>query len=43
VDAATLAYAKSMNQGKYGSAPSAAQVQHDAPWAANGYASAINR
>jgi prepilin-type N-terminal cleavage/methylation domain-containing protein/prepilin-type processing-associated H-X9-DG protein len=41
-DAATLAYALSMNQSKYGSAPSAAQVSHDAPWCAKGYASKIN-
>ena len=40
---ATVAYARSMDQGKYGSAPSAAQVKDDAPWAAKGYASAINR
>jgi prepilin-type N-terminal cleavage/methylation domain-containing protein len=43
VDAATLAYALSMNQSKYGSSPSAAQVKNDAPWAARGFASAINR
>jgi len=42
VDAATLAYAKSMDQGKFGNAPSAAAVSHDAPWAARGYASTIN-
>ena len=42
VDQATLDYALSMNQNKYGNAPSAAQVSHDAPWVAAGYASAIN-
>jgi prepilin-type N-terminal cleavage/methylation domain-containing protein len=41
-DPATLAYALSMDQNKYGNAPSAAQVKDDAPWAAAGYASAIN-
>ena len=42
VDAATIAYAQSMNTGKYGSAPSAAQVSNDAPWLGRGYASKIN-
>jgi prepilin-type N-terminal cleavage/methylation domain-containing protein len=41
-DAATIAYALSMNTSKYSSAPSAAQVSHDAPWAASGYSSKIN-
>ena len=41
-DAATLAYAQSMNLNKYGSTPSPTQVSHDAPWAASGYASKIN-
>jgi prepilin-type processing-associated H-X9-DG protein len=41
-DPATLAYALSMNQSKYGSTPSAAQTIHDAPWCAKGYASKIN-
>jgi prepilin-type N-terminal cleavage/methylation domain-containing protein len=43
VNAATLKYALSMDQNKYGNAPSATQVKDDAPWAARGYASAINR
>ena len=43
VDPATLAYALSMDQGKYSSSPSAAQVKNDAPWAARGFASAINK
>jgi prepilin-type N-terminal cleavage/methylation domain-containing protein len=43
LDSATVAYALSMNQSKYGSSPSAAQVKNDAPWAAKGFASAINR
>ena len=42
VDAATIAYAQSMNTGKYGNAPSAAQVSNDARWLARGYASKIN-
>ena len=42
VDAATLAYALSMNQNKYGSSPPASQVSHDAPWTAKGYSSKIN-
>ena len=41
-DEATLAYARSMDVNKYSKAPSAAQVIHDAPWAASGYASTIN-
>jgi prepilin-type N-terminal cleavage/methylation domain-containing protein len=41
-DPATLAYARSMNLNKYGSSPPAAQVSHDAPWAASGFASKIN-
>jgi prepilin-type N-terminal cleavage/methylation domain-containing protein len=40
---ATLAYALSMDQSKYGNSPSAAQVKDDAPWAARGFATAINR
>ena len=43
VNPATLAYARSMDQGKYGNAPSAAATKDDAPWAASGYASSINR
>jgi prepilin-type N-terminal cleavage/methylation domain-containing protein len=43
VNAATLAYALSIDPNKYGNAPSAAQVKDDAPWAARGFASAINR
>jgi prepilin-type N-terminal cleavage/methylation domain-containing protein/prepilin-type processing-associated H-X9-DG protein len=42
LDSATIAYALSMNTGKYGSAPSPAAVAHDAPWAAAAYASAVN-
>jgi prepilin-type N-terminal cleavage/methylation domain-containing protein len=42
LDAATIAYAKSMNQGKYGSSPSASSVSHDAPWLATGYPSKTN-
>jgi competence protein ComGC len=42
LDGATIAYAQSMNQSKYGSPPTAAQVKDDAPWAARGFASAIN-
>jgi prepilin-type N-terminal cleavage/methylation domain-containing protein len=41
-DAATLAFALSMDQNKYSSAPSATKVSNDAPWAASGYASTIN-
>jgi len=40
---ATIAYALSMNQNKYGSSPSATQVKDDAPWAAKGFASQVNR
>jgi prepilin-type N-terminal cleavage/methylation domain-containing protein len=43
VNGATLAYARSMDLNKYGSSPAAAQVKDDAPWAARGFASAINR
>jgi len=43
VNPATIAYAKSLDQGKYGMSPSAAAVKDDAPWAARGYASTINR
>jgi prepilin-type N-terminal cleavage/methylation domain-containing protein len=43
VDPATLAYAQSLDLNKYGSAPAAAQVKNDAPWAARGFASTINR
>ncbi|NOS71083.1 MAG: prepilin-type N-terminal cleavage/methylation domain-containing protein [Verrucomicrobia bacterium] len=43
VDSATILYAQSMNQSKYGSSPSAAQVKNDAPWAAKGFATAINK
>ena len=42
VDQATINYALSMDQGKYGSSPSATKVQHDAPWAAAGFTSKIN-
>jgi hypothetical protein len=41
-DPATLAYALSMDQNKYGNSPSAALVKNDAPWAAKGFASKIN-
>ncbi len=40
---ATIAYALSMDQSKYGNSPSAAAVKLDAPWAAKGFATAINR
>jgi len=43
VNPATLAYARNMDQNKYGNAPSAAQVKDDAPWAARGFASTLNR
>jgi prepilin-type N-terminal cleavage/methylation domain-containing protein len=42
VDGATIAYALSMDQNKYGNSPNATQVKHDAPWAARGFASKIN-
>ena len=42
VDRATIAYALSMDQNKYGNSPSSGQVKNDAPWAAKGYASAKN-
>ena len=42
VDAATLAYALSMDKNKYGAAPAFPQVKHDATWAAKGFASKIN-
>ena len=42
IDPATIAYAQSMNVNKYGSAPPASQISHDAPWLAKGYASKIN-
>jgi prepilin-type N-terminal cleavage/methylation domain-containing protein len=42
MDPATLAYARSMDQNKYGNTPSAAQVKHDAPWAAAGYATTLS-
>ena len=42
VDAATLAYARSMNQNKYGSSPSATSISHDAPWMAMGYPTKAN-
>jgi prepilin-type N-terminal cleavage/methylation domain-containing protein len=42
IDRATITYALSMDQNKYGNAPSAAQVSHDAPWCGRGYASKIN-
>src|SRR5262249_31613026 len=42
VDPATLWYATTMNTSKYGSSPGPAQVKHDAPWVARGYASKIN-
>jgi hypothetical protein len=43
VNPATIAYAKNLDQGKYGMSPSAAAVKDDAPWAARGYATTINR
>jgi type II secretory pathway pseudopilin PulG len=43
VNPATLAYALNMDQNKYSSPPSAAQVKDDAPWAARGFASNLNR
>jgi prepilin-type N-terminal cleavage/methylation domain-containing protein len=42
VNSATVAYAQSMNQNKYGNSPSAVAVKNDAPWAARGFASKIN-
>ena len=42
INPATVAYALSMDQNKYGSAPSAAQVKDDATWAAYGFASTVN-
>ncbi len=42
VDAATIAYALSMDQNKYGNSPGSTQVKHDAPWAARGFASRTN-
>jgi len=42
MDAATIAYAKSMDQGKYGNSPSATSVAHDAPWVAKGYVTTTN-
>jgi prepilin-type N-terminal cleavage/methylation domain-containing protein len=42
IDPATLAYARSMDQNKYGNSPGAAQVKHDAPWAAAGFATTLN-
>lgn len=42
MDSATVKYAQSMNQSKYSSSPSAAQVKNDAPWCAKGYASKKN-
>ena len=41
-DPATLAYALSMDQNKYGNSPSAALVKNDAPWAAKGFATKLN-
>jgi prepilin-type processing-associated H-X9-DG protein len=42
-DAATIAFAGSMDPNKYyNSEPSAAQIVHDAPWVASGYASNVN-
>ena len=43
VDRATILYAQSMDQNKYGNSPGATLVKNDAPWAAKGYASAINK
>jgi type II secretory pathway pseudopilin PulG len=42
LDAATIRYARSMDQAKYGNAPSANSVSHDAPWLAAGYPSKKN-
>ena len=42
LDQATIDYATSMNQNKYGSSPAAALVKNDAPWAARGFATLIN-
>ncbi|MCX6924808.1 MAG: prepilin-type N-terminal cleavage/methylation domain-containing protein [Verrucomicrobia bacterium] len=42
VDPATIAYAKSMDQNKYGNAPSAAATKNDAPWCAKGFATKAN-
>jgi len=42
VDPATIAYAQSMDTGKYDKSPPASQITHDARWLARGYASKIN-
>ena len=42
LDGATIAYAASMNQNKYGSAPAANLIARDAPWMAKGYGNARN-
>ena len=42
LDAATIAFAQSMDPTKYSHPPTPSQVSRDAPWAARGYASAIN-
>ena len=43
LNSATIAYALSMDQSKYGKSPMPTEVKNDAPWAAKGFASAINR
>jgi prepilin-type N-terminal cleavage/methylation domain-containing protein len=42
IDAATIEYAKSMNQSKYGSSPPGTATSHDAPWLAMGYPTKTN-
>jgi prepilin-type N-terminal cleavage/methylation domain-containing protein len=42
LDPALIAYAASMDTGKYSSRPSAAQTPRDAPWLARGYATTQN-
>ena len=42
VDAATIAYAKSMDPNKYSSSPAATKIARDGPWMARGYATKNN-
>jgi prepilin-type N-terminal cleavage/methylation domain-containing protein/prepilin-type processing-associated H-X9-DG protein len=42
MDAATIAYAASMNPNKYGSYPAAAKTPNDAPWINSHYATTLN-
>ena len=43
LDPATVKYAASMDQGKYGSTPGHAQTIHDVVWLAQQYPSKVNR